>query len=153
MVGSLRVAAPGTTGLHATQAHAFSPYVLVPNILQYTFNNLYLSYAVAVILWNTSCKEINSSGFELTLRETRWIHDLMNGPKIVYIYILYFQLSFKFSFIANLAGFPDNLNYINRNGGLGTVNAPNLHAYCHLGIKSLFSLFILMYFNIVQPLV
>ena len=91
MVGSLRVAAPGTTGLHETQAHAFSPYVLVPNILQYTFNNLYLSYAVAVILWNTSCKEINSSGFELTLRETRWIHDLMNRPKIVYIYILFFS--------------------------------------------------------------
>ena len=33
-----------------------------------------------------------------------------------------------FLFLANLAGFLDILNYINRNGGFGTANAPSLPA-------------------------
>ena len=49
----------------------------------------------------------------VTLQETRSIHDSMNIPKIkfiTYIYILYHQSSINFQFSPNLAGFPDILN-------------------------------------------
>ena len=54
-----------------------------------------------------------TSGFTLTLQETRSIHDSMNLPKIefiTYIYILNYQLSINFQFSPNLAAFPDILN-------------------------------------------
>ena len=56
------------------------------------------------------------------------IHEHTKNQLITYIYILYFQFIIKFKFLANLAGFPAILNYINRNGGFGTAKAPNLGA-------------------------
>ena len=56
------------------------------------------------------------------------IHEHTKIEFITYIYILYYQFIIKFYFLSNLAGFPDILNYINRNGGFGTAKAPNLRA-------------------------
>ena len=56
------------------------------------------------------------------------IHEHTKNSFITYIYILYFQFIIKFQILANLAGFPDILNYIDRNGGFGTAKAPNLRA-------------------------
>ena len=56
---------------------------------------------------------VQSSGFTLTLQETRSIHDSINIPKnefITYIYILYYQSSINFHLVSNLAGFQDVLN-------------------------------------------
>ena len=70
-------------------------------------------------------------GFTLTLQETRSIHDSMNIPKIefiTYIYILYYQSCINFQFSPNLAGFPDILNEIRYNVGLGIAKTPNFRA-------------------------
>ena len=48
----------------------------------------------------------------------------MNRTKIeviTYICILYCQSNSYFYFLSNLDGFPDILNYIKRNGGVGTA--------------------------------
>ena len=50
-------------------------------------------------------------------------HTKINLLLIFTFYIFSLLSSFNFT---NLAGFPDILNYINRNGGFGTAKAPNL---------------------------
>ena len=53
----------------------------------------------------------------------------MDQKLIYYLYLhSMFSVYYQVLFLANLAGFPDILNYINRNGGFGTAKAPNLRA-------------------------
>ena len=93
--------------------------------------NEFIFWNVHGIMNTSGLVQSKLSRFTLTLQETRSIHNSMNIPKIefvTYIYILYYQSSINFQFSSNLAGFPDILNQIRHNVGLGIANTPNFRA-------------------------